>query len=622
VIFAAGFAFFGATFGYGQVSFLVDARAQGPNLIVNEIPVLALTTSSSTSNPAERAKSAAAVLVTAKEGQIIEVEAPEKAKTARLMLGTRTVITVTEAEAKVHKSNPTAVAKAWASRLNNALLLDTIELDRKELGLPPDRGGEVAVLGSRARKAQVSVTDPSLVKIGRSLGKLTVKPLAIGTTTIRIANGPVVRSVTVKVMPYAAKFPMHLTAEVTGSPASVAVVESAIQTAVEARIPLPAGVTYRLGTISAAALPAGGKHVADLPIKAEGPNHFPVSGLVRVTVTNVPLGREQERELWYSNDPENILGPGQIYWGQLNPGGPVRFLFHHFNRASRPVVIQFVLSNPSDSPASVAVIMGDSEPSDNPTLAGYRAGDQFMQAWLARSGEVVQVPPKSVVPLVLRRIGPLDTASGLAHMTVLGKNSPTIDVVGDAILPEALEASWRSVGYPAWPWRRVPPMPTEQYRIGLKGSPRHVYPSPLRQERFEFQVGGNFSFIRVGQEAIPDVAQSKNLLGNFGVQYDIRGTIANPTEKATDVEVVFEASAGYSGALFVVNGRYMPANLLQAKQCVVLYSTNLKPGDVEPIAIQTVPLSGAHYPATIMVRPSGILWARTTFRDIVSELRS
>ena len=613
LLFCLGFALVSAAFG--QLSFLVDARAVKAQLIVNEVEILTFRTGTKSHPPATRAQAAAAVLVKAKEGEVVELE-PE-GKSIRLKLGQRSVLTVTEADAKAQQSSVEGVAKAWASRLNDAILVQGIEVDQKSIELPPDRPATFVVIGSHARKAVVSPTNKPLLKLHRGVGKLSIRPLMTGAGELMIANGPLTKKIVVKVLPYAAKFPMHLTAQVTGVPASADVVDSAIQTAIQSRAPVEPGASVRVGPISANALAVGRSQVVDLPIKVEAPNRFPASGLVRVTVKNTPIHQSAERELWYSNDPENIVGPGQIYWGQLHTSEPIRFLFHHFNRASRPMVIQFLVVNESDAPATVAMIMGDSEPSDNPTLAGYRAGDQFMQAWLQRSGEMLVIPPHSVVPIVLRRIGPLDTASGLAHMTLLSPDKGKVSVVGDAIQPEVLTPAWRNAGYPAWPWRKLAPRPIQDYAGVISGTPRHVYPTPLRQEKFVFQVGGNFQFIRVGQEAIPDVLQSKNLLGNFGVHYDIRGTIANPTDRPTDVEIVFEASAGYSGALFVVNGKYIQANLLQAKQNFVLLTAKLNPGDVQPVAIQTVPLSGAHYPATVIVRPSGIALTAQTFREIV-----
>jgi hypothetical protein len=69
------------------------------------------------------------------------------------------------------------------------------------------------------------------------------------------------------------------------------------------------------------------------------------------------------------------------------------------------------------------------------------------------------------------------------------------------------------------------------------------------------------------------------------------------------LECVFEASAGYSGALFVVNGEYIRTPLLQPKQEIQIAKVRLEPGGSKTYIVLTVPLSGSSYPATLAFRP-------------------
>lgn len=594
------------SFGAAQLSFLVDARHSGPSVIVNEITVLTIRSKVGKATAEERAHRIATNLLAVKEGDA--VSAAKRGKDWAILLGDKAVITVTEAEAKAQASNPEALANAWASRINNAIATQGIEVSTTTLSTPPDKLAVLEVVGSHARKATLSGLDSKFVRITRETGRLLIKPLSLGGGELKIASGPLARKVTLRVLPYAARFPMHLRASVIGRPAMSANVESAVLTAVNSRAPLSPAATYRLGPFEVPELAPGASHKVDIPIKVEAPDAFPVSGLVRVTVSNLPAANPNaEAALWYSNDPENLVGPGQIYWAQFESNSPVRLLFHHFNKSPRPLAVQFVLVNPNDQDAEISMTMGEGDPSDNPTLAGYQAGDRFFQSWLRGSGEVVVLPARSVLPIALRRIAPAETMSGLATIAVRSKVAKPIVLVGDSITPERVYPLWRSIGYTEWPWRKIRPMPLNSYGFPTDGEPKHVYPKPLREVAFDYRVGGPFAFIRVGQEAISDIGQIRVLEGNFGVQYDIRGRMGNPTDKPTDVEVIFEASAGYSGALFVVNGRYMAANLLQAKAIYPLLSTTLAAGETKPLRIQTIPLSGAHYPATITIRPRGVI---------------
>lgn len=82
--------------------------------------------------------------------------------------------------------------------------------------------------------------------------------------------------------------------------------------------------------------------------------------------------------------------------------------------------------------------------------------------------------------------------------------------------------------------------------------------------------------------------------------------MSNPTEKPTDVEVVFEASAGYSGAVFVVNNQLQRAPVIQSKAEYVVRKVTLPAGATQELTLMTVPLSGSSYPALFTVRQAGL----------------
>lgn len=122
----------------------------------------------------------------------------------------------------------------------------------------------------------------------------------------------------------------------------------------------------------------------------------------------------------------------------------------------------------------------------------------------------------------------------------------------------------------------------------------------------DYEVGGRFGFARIGQEAISNLNSERSLAGNFGVIYDIQGTLSNPTPSPAEVELLFEASAGYGSGLFVINGDLVKIGLIQPKQEIVLATIKLPPGVSKELNLKTIPLSGANYPVTLIVRPTGI----------------
>ena len=79
--------------------------------------------------------------------------------------------------------------------------------------------------------------------------------------------------------------------------------------------------------------------------------------------------------------------------------------------------------------------------------------------------------------------------------------------------------------------------------------------------------------------------------------------LSNPLDETTEVEVAFETSAGYSGGIFMIDDEYlMTPKMLPKKQARIAKFT-LSPGANRKVRIQTLPLSGSSYPATLFIRP-------------------
>lgn len=594
--------------GAGITAWAADARALNAQLVVNEVPILTIRTSYRSLGPSQRAANAAIVLASHQAGQTVAVSrsqgtAPEWV----LMLGTRRLLAITAAEAKAQASSPQELAMKWAEELNQALALDPIVLSQESSILPPDKPMTLKALGRLARKAVVQQNPPGLFTITRRLGEIIATPTGIGAGTISLAFGPYRSEAVLKVLPYAAQLPLRLEAKVVGNPAQPEDIRLAAITALRRRAGLEPGARVNFSPPTPAPIPAGSRGTVRIPVRIEANDRYPAVGEAVITVESIRTSQPQESELWYSNHPENVAFPQRLYWGSLKQDQPIRLLVHHKNVSSQPLDIAYVLANPNDGPVEVAMNMGDGPPDKNPTLVGYLAGEQFLRSWRKQSGEVLQLPGKSATLVMLRRVDPQITMSGLAKLHLLTKGAGPVTLIGEAVGANGLPVAWRLLSRAEAPWSYSQPLEAASLNWKLDGEPMHVYKPPRREESFTYEVGGRFNFIRIGEKAIPGGQNSDAaLLGNFGVQYFLEGTLANPTNRPVKVDVVFEASAGYSGAIFLVDGEFLPARLLQPKQEFLIARRTLAPGGRTRISIQTIPLSGANYPATIIVRPEGI----------------
>lgn len=579
-------------------SWAIDARAANASLYVNEKQVLTL---KSLANNGAKAAELANVISGLKSPPTVAVKAG--AKSATIRLGARAFLSVTEAEASSHGSNFKDLASSWAANLKAAFALPPLVIEETELLVASDGTKLVKLTGTAARNAKVKVEDSDLVTSERVVGGAILRGRAIGNTSLTVEAGKEWRVVPIRVMPVAARFPQNLTATVTGFPAREESIRGAVAYAIQTQLKSVSASQFDFIVPAMKNLEPGQSASVTVFVTASALEAIPNRGPVQIQVRNEPLQRMQESQLWYSNAPENISNVGALFMARLEPDKPSRLLYHHLNATAFPIVLAAQVINTSERDARVLVIPGDSEPSENPVLAGLRAGEVFLRNWTGYSGEVLTIPPGKSLPLCLRRLAPRQTASGLAYLRLLGEGADSVVLKIEAQPSMNSEGRWGQALRSPTPWHVLGLWTYNPNRLELSEPSLQVFPAPFRTVDLDYEVGGKFGFARIGQVPILRADGEQQLQGNFGVSYTIESRLSNPLSEPAEVEYVFEASAGYSGALFVVEGKLIRTPLLQPKQEHRLFVVNLRSGERRNLTLQTVPLSGSSYPATLSVRP-------------------
>lgn len=577
---------------------LVDARAVGPTLVVNEIDVLRVPAGRAGKTAAARAAEMAAS-VQAWDGHA-RPQAKAEGGAWRVVLGSRTVFTPTAADAAALRSRADELARSVAARIGDALEAGKLRSDIADTVLPPDRSARFELVGSEARKSSVRVWPKEVAKVVRSQGAIQIVPVSTGEATLVVTGASTERRAAVRVRPYAPSPPARVAVRVTGQRPDPGLVAAAVRGAVIGS--MPSAKLTQLDAELRAPMP-GESASGTVRFKVEATDRFAREAVVGVSAFNPAASLTPESALLYSNDPEDLAQPGPLYEYTLVPGMPARLLWHHKNATWVPLVVEYFAVNEGPDTARLWLTVGESEAHSNPTFAGYKAAEQFLDQWLTGSAAEVTVPAGSAVAIAALRCASTETVSGLARLEA---RHGQLRIVGRAVRADSWNPVWRQQGAGAMGWARLPALPASDLGLARAGVPRHVYPLPFRAERFQYEVGGRFGFVRIGEKAIPDTAGQGVLHGNFGVVYSVEGSLANPTSSPAEVEVVLEASAGYAGALFELEGRIVRAGMLQSKQEFVLCNVKLPPGASRTLKFRTLPLSGANYPVTVIVRPVGI----------------
>ncbi len=512
------------------------------------------------------------------------------------------VLIVTPEDAASQNSTAGALAQAWAARLKDALDLPPLKVSDNFVKLPTGGSAKVRITGSEADRATIDVSAPSIARTSRSGSDLKITAVGVGHATVSVTAGRAMENIDVQVLPYAANFPQTINVTVTGAPATKQMVCGAVAGALRTRLEAVSSAHWSFGHVEASQLETGATRSYSVQAWAASSEAYPSSGEVTVVVKNAALPLQTDGDLWYSNDPETVRQPAPLFSASLKNGRSARLLYHHLNGSMQDMFIRVEAINESDKPARIELIPGDSKPDRDPVKAGAAAADQFFQNWMFGSGEVITVPAGSALPISLHRLSPGETASGLCSIRLVD-GPPDVLIRTDAFPPFPLDEKWRGALFSSTPWREVGVHSINQFdRSPCEASP-HIYPNPYAEDRMDYEVGGRFGFMRIGSKPIARQDSDGVLDGNFGVIYNIRASLKNPTNEAADVELVFQASAGYAGGIFVINGSYLKTSVLAPKGVVRIAKYHLMPGGTEQLDITTLPLSGSSYPATLLIRP-------------------
>ncbi len=571
----------------------VPAHAQGAKVFVNNLEVVTIMTGGGGFTPEKRALSAANAV---KASTTLEVTFAREGAYGIVRLGAAKVLSIDAAEAKAHRRSVDALTREVADKLKKAIESVAFILASKKVWMPIGGTVEVEVSGPAASKTMLKFDPVGPAKATQRDGTITIKGESVGESTVTVSYGQRVETLLVNVMLPAATIGTPSTAYVMGRPADKATVANAATRAVLAVIDSAPGAQISVEAVNPPELVPSQRGSTKVRATVRAAGRYPVETEIDVELKNDGMLDTVSQELWYSNHPETITQTGRLYWGRVQEGKAVRVLYHHLNSVGSKIEVKYVLVNTQDKPARVAVTLGDAPVHINPTYAGYMAGEQFFPRWVRGSASVIEVPPHSAVPIVWETLGLNETASGL--LALHGIEGSAL-FIGDSFASTVTRPTGNFA--PTMPATSLADDPTN-----LVGQSQHVYSPAEKSLKLSYNVGERWGYIRIGQEAVKRVDDDGKLDGNFGIVYKVEATLTNPTANATEIEFVFESSAGYTGAFFRINGLVYRTPLLQPKTTNQFFKVTLQPGESKTYYLETIPLSGGSYPCTVTIKPVGV----------------
>jgi hypothetical protein len=211
----------------------------------------------------------------------------------------------------------------------------------------------------------------------------------------------------------------------------------------------------------------------------------------------------------------------------------------------------------------------------------------FIRDYVHHIGMIYRIPPRSKLVVYADDLHQMMTASGIIDMRELSGGDVYVRVGADQPSGHQLAEG----GIASISDARVPTRLSE-----------HVYDAPIMRVDVRYVVGEQWQFIRIGKYSIRGTFSGAELYGNYGVIYEIRIHIDNPTGDNHSVQVMFEPTAGAAAGVFVVDGKIIGIRRATPPKEFPVTSVRVPAGQTRELFILTMPLGGSAYPATIVIR--------------------
>lgn len=509
-----------------------------------------------------------------------QVEAKNSASTAQIFAAGAALLEVDAAVAQSAQTTPLLLARNWAENLRASLAQPYITLDPPDsLKVPLGEQRTIRWGGTASSDISFSSQNPATadVELDPSGSALTVHGTGVGSTVVTAVLDEQQWTLPVEVRAWAARVPKTVVAEVTSPPLPPDDLRRTLRNAVLASLKPASGATVELGE------PQRSGDDYSIEVSASGNDCFGVSTTVKVALKAVVDANPRSQELLVSNSPERIAESATLLRERLVGTTPVRLLWHHVNVAPRPLRFVVRIANLGDTEARVHMTDAATGPHDDEIQVGHSAMMRFIALSSQGEGYFLRLPAGRMLDLYDVRVPVGRIVSGVATLTPTAGTNLLLEVVAEDVWP--VDAYFA----PA-PARMYSDPPLTPYRFEAS-----------KTVDLEQSAGSGWTFYHIGKDFSVNL-QGQKLFGDYGVDYTIKGTFKNPTDKPARCEIALRAAGGVARCSYVLNGVLDETGLLRGDAEQIIYKVELPPGEQKTVSLMTIPESGSNYPITLTMR--------------------
>lgn len=501
----------------------------------------------------------------------------------------RPICTVDDLQAKANGCSSKELAERWVRGLRSAVGVGFLAVTPDSLVMGVGGVRTLKVAGLATGPIQVRASGRGLTA-SVSADVITLKAREIGRCTLQVTRGGAAVKVPVAIKEVAGTISERVRQDVTGTPASAETLEEAVALGIRTAVTSKPGATVetRVLTPLPSSLGAGAEATVKVSVSIEGPDYFTVSRVVDVVIRNENTVLQAPVLLMLSNRPEKIGGEGVLFSSAFRRDQPTRLLYSHLNAGGGVQYLWVNLTNPSAEPVRVHVLQADGGPAQEELYVGHRCNTRFLEDLSRNQGVVLTIPPHRTWSLAQYRMPAREIVSGLAQMQLLSGDELRVTV--------ETSADRERVGR----IEKVVDAPFNPFRIHPKGV--FARPNILVNERY---VAGSSDAREIPFGKSPwliDPVSGEPNTGNYGVLYELRVELQNPTSETRRISLYFQPVNGVALGSFLVEGRLLESACLKPPARQLISTLELLPQQNRTVRIITMPQAGSHYPARILIQ--------------------
>jgi len=300
-----------------------------------------------------------------------------------------------------------------------------------------------------------------------------------------------------------------------------------------------------------------------------------------------PQAKQPPLLTWFSNHPENVSGPTQLFHAQFPGKASGRLFYHHKSIAQGPLKFAIWLANRDPQIIQkVFLVRGAGGPTPEAPTSGRHAIVSFYSNWTNERGQFLTLRPGEFRCLDFIPWEPYSTVGGLYQFTCLSEGSLDVYL-------EALDSDYQP--YSPSP-ASLASLPTKEW----------LFPGD-RKVPFSYVVGEDPTHFLLGLPGEKALTSQRILRGSYGVQQSLDISISNPSPASKRVELrCLAGGGGIAHFVGLLNGRLVSVELPASGASASLGTFTIAPGDTLAFPLLTTSVGGCWYPVvlTLQTQPS------------------